>query len=238
MTEMNSEWNGRSSAPQSTVELIALLGRSLLASWKRYLGFIIFLAIIGFLINLLLIQYNLLFRGVVNQYITPVITSVDPIIQFFRLDIAMQYENLLPIAAIWLLVGFIVVVMREKGMSGLRQIPMSVAGSLKDIFRTGILAIILLLISAAVAYLVGLSVNNLVLVVAFFVTVLYALAARENGVLIMLLRLIGSDIKNIGGGRDTISDSNLISLGYPLSIVFGIWLGLLGATFSLLAALF
>lgn len=236
MTAVNGEYGRTRSAPQSTRELLSLMGRSIASSWKRYLGVMIGFAILAFFVNLLLLQYNAVIRGTLDQYLNQIYQIFDPVIQFLRLDLALKYENLIPMAFLWLLIGVILVIFNEKGIKGLAEIPTGLAGSIKDIKKAGIVAIVIFCILAFAAFYSGLYLNNIILVFACVITLLYALSARQNGVLIMALRLIWSDIGNMGGGKT--KERHLVSLGYPVSVLFGIWLGLLGSFLYILLGYF
>ncbi|NLV25711.1 MAG: hypothetical protein GXY48_00860 [Methanomicrobiales archaeon] len=234
MKKADDEFGRVRSAPQSTIELISLLGRSILSSWKRFLGMILGFAIIGFLINIFLIQYNTVFKGLLNQYFSQFYELFNPVIQFFQVDLALQYNDIIPMAILWMLIGFILVMFTEKGLAGLRTIPRAFTQSGHLILKAGVSAVLIFLFLAGLSFMLGNYLNNLILVLALLITLLYALAAQQNSVLIMAIRLIMSDIRNVKKGVKRNNSTRLISPGYPVSILLGVWVGLLGSFFLLL----
>jgi len=234
MKKTNDEYGRVISAPQSTIELISLLGRSTLSSWKRYLGMILGFAIIAFIINIFLIQYNVVFKEILNQYFSQFYELFNPVIQFFQIDLALQYNDLIPMTVLWMLIGFILMMFREEGLAGLRTIPGALSQSCNNILKTGAPAILIFIVLAGFSLMSGYYLNNLILVLALLITLLYALAAQQNSVLIMAIRLIMSDIRNIKEDLKGDNSTRLISPGYPISILLGVWVGLLGSFFLLL----
>ena len=234
MKKADDEFGRVRSAPQSTIELVYLLGRSILSSWKRYLGMILGFAVIAFFINIFLIQYNAVFKGLLSQYFSQVYIFFNPIIQFFRVDLALQYDDIIPMALLWMLIGFILVMIREKSLRGLLTIPRAFSQSGNNILKTGVSAVLMFIFLACLSFVLGNYLNNLILVLALLISLLYALAAQQNSVLIMAIRLILSDIRNIKQDVQGDNSTRLISLGYPISILLGTWVGLLGSFFLLL----
>jgi hypothetical protein len=231
MNGINTDVGRTTSMPQSTLELISLMGKSMRSSWKRYLGAIIGFAVLAFFVNVLLIQYDALLKDMLSQYLSGIIQIIDPVIQVLNFDLAFTYNNIFPSAVLWLLIGFILAIMREQGVRGLKKIPGAIRLSAGDIKTTGIKGLGILFALAIISFLIGIQLNNIVLIFACIISILYTLAARQTGVLLMALRLIWSDIRRKNRNSDEKSKSNLISLGYPVSVLSGIFLGFLVSFF-------
>jgi len=220
--------------PKSTMELISLLFRSVRASWKKYLGVMITFAGIGFAINFFLIQYNSLIQNLLRDNLPAVFDMVNPVVSFFQIDMALEYTNLVPAAAFWLLLGFFLAVRREQGLKGLIRMPASIISSARDTAETGLPAALFLMVFTIITFFAGLFFNNILLLLVCLVTVLYALSARHKGVLIMFLWLLFSDAKRMLGDPTRSRDIQDTPIGFPVASVLGIWCGFLAALLYLI----
>ncbi|RQD80516.1 MAG: hypothetical protein D5R99_04735 [Methanocalculus sp. MSAO_Arc1] len=211
------------------MELLSLLLGSIRASWKKYLGVMIAFAGVAFAINFFLVQYNSLIQNLLSDNLPAVFAMVNPVVSFLQLDMALEYTNLVSAAALWLLLGFFLAVRREQGLRGVLRLPASLLYSARDVVATGPPAALFLILFTIITFFAGLYFNNILLLLVCIVTVLYALSARQKGVLIMFLWLLFSDSKRLLGDPTRSRDTGDTPIGFPVASVLGIWLGFFAA---------
>ncbi|RQD80658.1 MAG: hypothetical protein D5R96_08310 [Methanocalculus sp. MSAO_Arc2] len=194
-------------------------------------------AFLVFALNLFLIQYDSLIREHFSQYLPELFALVDPVIRYLQINLIIEYGNLVPGVVLWLFIGFVLAVMREQGLKGLKKIPNSFLLSGKDISETGIHGFIFLIVFTSVTFLIGLYFNNTLLILFFIVSILYALSARQNGILVMAIRLLYHDMHKMIGDPNRSGDVRMIPIGYSLASLMGIWFGFIASLLYLIVAL-